>query len=80
MAVWVYKDDQSEAIDVSFLDNYLQGGWSVTQDTAEAVVEEDLNNDEIREAAKEADIEGWDTKRINTLKKELGYDDEGEHS
>lgn len=31
-----------------------------------------LSVDEIREAAKEASIEGWDTKRIKTLKKELG--------
>jgi hypothetical protein len=31
-----------------------------------------LSVDEVREAAKEAGVEGWDTKRIKTLKKELG--------
>lgn len=31
-----------------------------------------LSVDEVRSAAKEADIDGWDTKRIKTLKKELG--------
>jgi hypothetical protein len=33
-----------------------------------------LSVDEVREAAKAAGIEGWDTKRIKTLKRELGVD------
>jgi hypothetical protein len=31
-----------------------------------------LSSDEVRQAAKEAGIDGWEKKRINTLKKELG--------
>lgn len=31
-----------------------------------------LSTEEVRSAAKEAGIEGWDTKRIKTLKAELG--------
>lgn len=34
-----------------------------------------LSVEEVREAAKEAGIEGWETKRIKTLKKELGVSD-----
>jgi len=32
------------------------------------------SNDDIREAAKAAGIDKWDTKRISTLRSELGYD------
>jgi len=33
-----------------------------------------LSSQEVREAAKEAGLDGWDTKRIKTLKAELGYE------
>jgi hypothetical protein len=35
-----------------------------------------LSSEEVRAAAEKAGIEGWETKRIKTLKKELGYDDQ----
>lgn len=38
-----------------------------------------LSVDEVRNAAKEAGIDGWEKKRIKTLKKELGLDDVNEH-
>lgn len=86
MATVLYKDGECENVDFEFLDNYLQAGWSVEPEgegEAESPAKEEddgsesakLSNDEIRELAKEAGIDGWEKKRISTLKSELGHDD-----
>lgn len=36
---------------------------------------EDVPNDEVRQAAKDAGINNWNSARINTLRAKLGYDD-----
>lgn len=62
------------------IDSYLSKGYkkSVTELYKPTFEEVDTNQsgalstDEIRAAAKKAGIEKWDTKRVKTLKKELG--------
>jgi len=76
MAVWVHRDIdgelKSELIPAEFLDGHLESGWSVVKPGSETTdIEVDLSSEEVREAAKEAGLEGWETKRIGTLKAEL---------
>lgn len=71
----------------SEVEKYRADGWSDARTIldrhrgVEAFDEADANNtgklsaDEVRQYAKEQEIEGWDTKRIKTLKKELGIQD-----
>ena len=85
MAVWVYKANESgevesELIAAQHLDAQLQGGWTVNESgkTEEAEEEksiDDLSNEDIRALAMEAGIESYETKRIDTLKKELMSND-----
>ena len=88
MAVWVYKANESgevesELIAAQHLDAQLQGGWTVnesgkTEEAEEAEEEksiDDLSNEDIRALAMEAGIESYETKRIDTLKKELMSND-----
>ncbi len=58
------------------IEHYVSIGWS-TKWPIEKKVEEGISNDDIREAAKEAGIDGWDTKRISTLKGLLNGDNKG---
>lgn len=53
--------------------NLLNSGYFASKELAEADGNESgkLSSDEIREAAKAAGIEKWDTARISTLKKKL---------
>ena len=53
--------------------NLLNCGYFSSKELAEADGNESgkLSSDEIREAAKAAGIEKWDTARISTLKKKL---------
>ena len=73
---------------VSQLHAMLDAGWvncpkklTDSGTVAPTKAEADTNNSgklrssEVREAAKQAGIEGFDTKRIATLKTALGYDD-----
>lgn len=61
------------------LEGLLASGWLVNPPgykTASAASTEEparveLTDQEVREAAKEAGIDGWETKRINTLRKAL---------
>lgn len=59
-------------VDVEHLEAHLNSGWSVNPPgyVTEAADDDD-GLDEIRAAAKAAGIEGWDTKRIKTLKAAL---------
>lgn len=81
MATQVFNGDKVELIDPLYLTNYLNAGWTLEKVVAKTKEEADTNKsgklspEEVRAAAKEANIEGWKDKRINTLKKELGYDD-----
>ena len=89
MAVWVYKGEQSELIEAEHLPAQLSAGWSVTRETTaeetESVSIDDLSAlspqkpNDIRMKAKEAGIEGWETKRIGTLEGLL-YADENRQS
>lgn len=60
-------------IEVDQLDAHLASGWSVNPPGfgAEAEGDEEDSLDETRAAAKAAGIDGWDTKRIKTLKAAL---------
>ena len=53
-------------------------GWCKSIDDIDGVTDSDewggYTSEQVRELAKEADIEGWDTKRINTLKEVLSGD------
>lgn len=78
MSVWVYKGEESDLIPAELLPAQLLAGWSVTRETEEETesVTEQVSIDDlsalqkpndVRMKAKEAGIEGWDTKRIGTL-------------
>jgi len=74
------KDDEivkeeCSAIDVANMLNH--GCKSTPEEFIEGDTNDDdvLTNDEVRRAAKDAGIDKWDTARISTLKRELGYDD-----
>lgn len=79
-----------ELVQASRLQNHLAAGWVVdpldlvkepekeeVPEVAEEVEEKpkELSSQDVREEAKEKGLEGWDKKRINTLKKELGYEE-----
>lgn len=57
-------------VEVDQLEAHLNSGWSVSPP---GYVQEDEDDglDDTRAAAKAAGIEGWDTKRIKTLKAAL---------
>lgn len=76
---------EASRFEVSSLKNALAAGWVVDPsqiDKAPTKEKADTNNsgklsvDEVRAAAKEAGIEGYDKKRIKTLKAELGYEED----
>jgi hypothetical protein len=45
MAVWVFKDGESQLIDAEYLDGSLQAGWSVTKE-GESHVREEIEQQE----------------------------------
>lgn len=55
----------------SALKAMLSAGWRVTPEAEESNVV-DISPDIIRAKARDAGIEGWETKRIKTLQKALG--------
>lgn len=84
MSVWTYKklDGEiiSELLEANLLDAQLQAGWTVDKESLnDSITKEDadtnqsgkLSVEEIRAAAKEAGIDGWESKRIKTLEAEL---------
>ena len=83
MATKIYKDGDSKLVNYDQLQRHIDAGWQF--DNAPVKVSKadiDTNNsgklsvDEVRAAAKEAGIDGWEKKRIKTLLKELGHGDE----
>lgn len=69
---------ESTTCEVEYLDSLLASGWSVNPPGYVPPVSDEETDDEddaplnpVREAAKAAGIEGWDTKRIGTLQKLL---------
>lgn len=89
MTCYLYKKDESGDIvkeecmahDVanmlnhgykSLPDDFLADGPDVSVELGK---DAEFTNDEIRELAKDEGIEKWDTARISTLKRELGYGD-----
>lgn len=69
---WVENGVECDSIlvEIDQLEAMLSAGWSV--DVPGAKSEEfEKTDEEIRQAAKEAGIDGWDTKRISTLRKLL---------
>lgn len=77
MAVQIFKDDREEWIQPEYLNAHLEAGWTLEKGEKPTFDEVDTNDsgklssEEVRQAAKEANIDGWDTKRIKTLKQEL---------
>jgi hypothetical protein len=84
MSVWTYKKEDgkivSELLEAHLLDAQLQAGWTVDKESLnDSITKEDadtnqsgkLSVEEIRAAAKEAGIDGWESKRIKTLEAEL---------
>jgi hypothetical protein len=75
MASYLYRVGDTHTVDgvkcemilVEFdqLEPHLSAGWSADLPSAE------LSDDEVREAAKAAGIDGWDVKRLKTLRAEL---------
>ena len=81
MATILFKDGESARFQTERVNGALSAGWSVTDEPVAPTFEEadtnhtgKLSADEVRSAAKEAGIEYWETARIKTLKRELGYD------
>ncbi len=83
MSVVLWKDGERSLCDPIQLEAQLSAGYSLTKESpkeAPSFEEADTNKtvklsvDEIRAAAKEAGIAGWENKRLKTLKKELGYE------
>ena len=87
MGVMLYKKEGdkiiSERYEVKHMQSGIAAGWSVDpecRDKSEAkdpeAKEKEVDEKEtIRKKAKDAGIEGWDSKRIKTLKAELGLND-----
>lgn len=86
MAVVTYKTIKGEIvcenIPAELLEGQLAGGWKlteaelndpivVTKEEADTNESGKLSIDEVRAAAKDAEIVGWDTKRKATLEAEL---------
>lgn len=77
MASILYKKENgkviSERVNPLEVAGLLDKGWFGSKELADADDNETgkLSNDEIREAAKEAGIENWETARIATLKKKI---------
>jgi len=73
-----FKGRPCEIIKVSArqVKEYLSKGWFSTLDEAEADKNDSgkLSNEEIRQAAKEAGLDNWETGRIKGLKEALGYE------
>ena len=71
---------ESTACEVEHLDGLIKAGWSVNPPgyTPLKVINEPDEDDDheainpVRIKAREAGIDGWDTKRIGTLEKMLG--------
>lgn len=80
MASILYKDGKMARVKYERLQNHLDAGWTTspapTEDQADTNNSGKLSAKEVREAAKEAGIENWETARIKTLKEALGYGDE----
>ena len=90
MSVFVYKDGAESLIPPEQLQEHLINGWSVTDGEEEVDTNSEpevptreeadtngtglLSNKEVRDAAENAGITGFDTKRIKALKVELGYE------
>ena len=89
MAIVIYRAGNAHVIngvtcemgrfDVSRLQALLDDGW-VTDPKQLLISEADTNNTdklsskEVRAAAKEAGIEGWETEKIKKLKETLGFE------
>lgn len=80
MATFLYKAGRRELVAPEFVQNMLRGGWSVTEAPTIPEPAEELDEDElptvadmrtprqVRQEAKEAGIDVWETARIRTLK------------
>lgn len=68
---------QEQYVESRYVHDHIKSGWLTSQDDSVTKEEADTNNsgklsaDEVRAAAKEAGIEGYDKKRIATLEAEL---------
>lgn len=64
-------------VSASQVKEYKDNGWFSSLDEANADTNDSgkLSNDEVRQAAKEAGLENWESGRIKGLKRDLGYDD-----
>ena len=80
MATTLYRKNGSEIesvkIDSQFVQQHINAGWQGSNDWLSdspvvAVDPKDLSNLQVREAAKEAGIEGYDTRHIKTLQGDL---------
>ncbi len=60
----------SEAVEAEFTE--------ITEEDIDTNKSGKLSVNEVRTAARDSGIEGWEKKRIKTLKKELGLDDDDE--
>lgn len=83
MACYLYTKNKSgdivkEECFAQDVANMLDLGYKSSPDEflyGDANDDGEVTNDEIRQAAKGAGIDKWDSARISTLKGKLGYDD-----
>ena len=82
MACYLYKLKDGvpvkEEVDPLQVSSLLDLGYRSTEEeliTGDLNGDGELTNDEVREMAKDAGIDKWETSRISTLKKALGYED-----
>ncbi len=84
MACYLYKLNESgdivtEKCFAQDVANLLERGYKSSPEDFKVEDEQplkcELTNDEVRDAARDANIDKWKTARIDTLKRELGYDD-----
>lgn len=86
MATILWKDGNSQKFEADTVQRMIQGGWTFTNEPPEIKAptknEADLNQSgilnstEIRAAARDAGIRNWHNKKIENLRKELGYDED----
>lgn len=80
MASELFKDGEVIYVEASRLKAHLDEGWTTSdkpvKEAADTNKSGKLSSEEVRKAAELAGIEGFETKRIKTLKAELGYESE----
>jgi len=83
MSVVLFKDGEQGVFEIHEMPYLIDNGWSTdhegedeteknaVQDEPQEEINKEETPEDVRELAKDAGIEGWENKRIKTLKAEL---------